>query len=157
MSAKEKNRRKKRTPQLVYTAAVSFYAFDRIFKWIALSGAELAPDGWLSFDLYRNTGIAFSIPFPNVLFWAIVLPVFAGLSAWFMRDRTRDPLVASVLFLVIAGAVSNIIDRIRYSATIDYILLFQTSAINLADFMIIGGIITLLVMKKSGGSRRKKT
>jgi lipoprotein signal peptidase len=47
---------------------------------------------------------------------------------------------------IIAGAVSNVIDRFIYGFTIDYIRIF-TSILNCADILIIIG--ALLLMKRS--------
>ena len=45
---------------------------------------------------------------------------------------------------VILGAVGNLADRIINGFTTDYILLFGHSAINLADLLIIFGILGIL-------------
>lgn len=112
----------------------------------------MAPGSWISFGLFRNTGIAFSIPVPDMLFWSVALPVFAGLVAVFRNFRKHDPAAASMIFIALAGAVSNLMDRIRHGVTIDYFLLFDFSAINLADVMIVGGIASALFLYGKRGS-----
>ena len=59
------------------------------------------------------------------------------------RENKTQILGASIL---IAGALSNLIDRMLYGVTIDYIRIF-TSIFNLADLAIVLGAVLLL--KKS--------
>ena len=57
------------------------------------------------------------------------------------------------LVLVIAGASSNLIDRVFFGFTIDYLRIL-TSVINVADIMIISGVLILLLPKKERGKLR---
>lgn len=54
--------------------------------------------------------------------------------------------------LLIAGALSNLIDRTVYGFTIDYIRMF-TSIFNLADLSIVVGAILLLKNEKTINTR----
>lgn len=46
--------------------------------------------------------------------------------------------------LLIAGAISNLIDRLRYGGVIDYFALPNLFVFNIADIVIISGLIGLL-------------
>ncbi|MFH1175453.1 MAG: signal peptidase II [bacterium] len=48
-------------------------------------------------------------------------------------------------FLLLAGGTSNLIDRIRFGKVIDYFKIGNFSQFNLADLMIYGGIILILI------------
>ena len=58
--------------------------------------------------------------------------------------RNGDRMRAGIFFLILLGAFSNLIDRAFYGATIDYLIFFNRSAVNLADGMIIAGLLGLI-------------
>jgi lipoprotein signal peptidase len=124
---------------LALGAAVLLCALDRLAKALALMLGERG-DGTLRFSLFRNDGIAFSIPVPDAAFWpvagvALLLIVTLVVRAW----RSGSPSLPW-LALILLGAASNAYDRIAYGATIDYLIVHR-SAVNIADGMIIAGII----------------
>jgi lipoprotein signal peptidase len=47
-------------------------------------------------------------------------------------------------------------DRFVYDFTVDYIILFGTSAINLSDLVIVGGATLLLLTSREKKLKRKK-
>ncbi|MDD5251593.1 MAG: signal peptidase II [Patescibacteria group bacterium] len=130
-------------PRLLGYAAAFGFLLDRLLK--ALTLAYPAPHGWVGvaeFTLFLNRGIAFSIGLPKPIFWLAVVGAAAVVLAAFVQAfRQKQKLSAAFLIVVMAGAASNLIDRILYSATIDYLLFFGVSAVNLADGLIIAGLI----------------
>ncbi len=139
----------KRTPWPWYVAAVFFFIVDRFLKMLALSHLTAAVGTPASFVLFLNRGIAFSLPVPPAVFWpaasfALIVIVYSFIVAFH-----RDPRAAAALFFVIAGAISNLIDRINLNATVDYLLFFQRSAVNIADGMVVGGLLFLLLRTKN--------
>lgn len=60
----------------------------------------------------------------------------------------RNDILPFAFYLIIAGAISNYIDRVFFAVTIDYLRVL-TSVINLADVMIVGGVILLIWKVKS--------
>jgi len=137
-----------KTPWPLYVVAALCFVTDRILKSVALSGFSLGQGSSISFILFRNTGIAFSIPVPGLIFWPAAVFAVILLLATFIRSIKRDRRVAGILFFIILGAASNLIDRATQHATIDYLLLFGRSAVNIADGMIVGGLLTLALQKK---------
>ena len=138
-------------PTTLTALGAGFFVIDRILKQAALGlTGSLGWSGLAEFTLFRNTGIAFSLPLPTAVFWPLAVGVLAVIAWFFVRSLTgrRDPVLASMLSLVILGAVSNMIDRGFYGATIDYLLFFGISAINLADVMIVGGVAGLLTRSR---------
>ena len=126
-----------------FVAAIACFALDRVLKLAALSRGEADAPGAVAFTLFRNEGIAFSLPLPAAIFWpaaALVLTVLLWMfaSAW-RTDRSR----AGVVLLVLLGAASNLYDRAAYGAIIDYLLFFNRSAVNVADGMIVAGLLAL--------------
>lgn len=141
-------RPKKLTPWPWYAAAVLFFMADRIFKRLALSHVSIGNGGPAAFALFLNKGIAFSLPVPKTVFWPAASIALLIILWSFARSLRRDRAAATALFIVLAGAGSNLMDRFSYNATIDYLLFFGRSAINIADIMIIGGLLALLLRPK---------
>jgi lipoprotein signal peptidase len=93
-----------------------------------------------------NADISWNIAIPNYVFWlfwtmAIVLLLFL----LFKNPATHKSIF---IILILAGAFSNIIDRINYGCVIDFIDLKLWPVFNLADVFIISGAILLLVKWK---------
>lgn len=59
----------------------------------------------------------------------------------------RNDKASAYLFIILGGA-SNLFDRLYYGYTIDYINFLNISFFNIADGMLIGGIVLLLIYKK---------
>ncbi len=118
---------------------------DRLCKALALSGLE-AGSAPLQFDLFRNEGIAFSLPVSGPVVWILSLAII-GWAAWTLRkDRVAgrfDRLAPLSLFIF--GAASNLFDRVVYGFTVDYLIFFQRSAVNIADGMILAGAFWLIL------------
>ena len=139
----------KKTPWPWYAAAVFFFILDRLFKNLALAHFARAVGSPASFILFMNHGIAFSLPVPAIIFWPAATIALLAIVASFTLAFRRDPPAATALFFVIAGAISNLLDRIQYNATVDYVLFFQRSAVNIADGMVVGGLLFLLLRRKN--------
>ena len=97
----------------------------------------------VSFRLHKNYGIAFDIPAPQSLIILVtLLIIFAAVYGLIVyKNQLR---VAVPLFLITAGGLGNLFDRVVHGFTVDYIILFTRSAINLSDVMIIVGVLALL-------------
>ncbi|HTK05321.1 MAG TPA: signal peptidase II [Candidatus Eisenbacteria bacterium] len=142
-SEKKQERLERERPWLWYAAAVLFFVIDRFLKEVAvIRGVDDSP-GMVSFSLFRNHGIAFSLPLRTDLYWPAALIIFVLLAVFFVRALKRDKVRAGILFMIILGAISNLLDRYLYAATTDYLIFFGWSAVNLADGMIVVGLIAL--------------
>ena len=133
-------------PWHVIIAAVVLFFVDRFLKYAALTTSPRPVNGPIAFALFRNTGIAFSIPVQQAIFWPIAWIVLILLIVMLYRAAAKKDLIgiALVIFLL-CGALSNLLDRAFYGATIDYLIFFRRSAVNLADGMIVAGVVALLV------------
>lgn len=131
-------------PWLIVSAAVLVLSADRWLKSIAWA-IEGGSDGLVAFSLFRNYGIAFSLRVPDVVYWPLAFGAVVALGAFAVRETRRGnrwarPLVAVTLL----GAASNLIDRAMLGYVIDYLIFFGVSAVNLADGLIVGGLLGLL-------------
>lgn len=104
---------------------------------------------FIDFFLHKNPGITGDIPVPM---W-IIAPVTIGVLL-FLIDRTsvqyrEQPIPTLGVIAVIAGATNNFIDRLVNGFTTDYLMLFNTSIINISDVLIIGGVLIILLYNKT--------
>lgn len=125
---------------------IGLFFIDRWFKAIALSGTELRfLPGVLDFALFKNTGIAFSLPFSGPLVWVVSVAILAAISLAASKEFQAgryDMLGAFGLFIF--GACSNLFDRVLYGFTVDYLIITSRSAVNLADGMILAGVLWMI-------------
>ncbi len=143
----------RREPRIVHIAVggVFLFGLDQGLKFLAMENPEFRSyliRPWLGWEYFENTGIAFSLPFPNLLL-IIVTPLLLGFMLRAIVRETHAPRPRTLLGtqLLFFGALSNFIDRLRFGATIDYIRV-ATSVVNLADIMIVLGVLLLLIRDK---------
>ncbi|MDP2940194.1 MAG: signal peptidase II [Candidatus Omnitrophota bacterium] len=101
-------------------------------------------------SLVLNKGIAFGL-FKNQILFYLVLPIMAIiwliLILFFSKESKQgiDRLYYFALSLILAGAISNLIDRLRFGFVIDFLDFRIWPVFNLADCAItIGVTITIL-------------
>lgn len=127
-------------------AFVGLFLLDRLLKHLALAGHETdIIAGAVRFDLFKNTGIAFSLPFSGPLVWVLSVAILAAVSLMAAREfRAKRFALAGAFGLFVFGACSNLFDRVTYGFTVDYLILFGRSAVNVADGMIVAGALWML-------------
>jgi signal peptidase II len=127
---------------------VVLFVLDRLLKAAALQGLSFSFfSGALKFELFRNGGIAFSLPVSGPIVWIVTALILVAVGGFAMKDwllGTRANAPAYVFFTL--GALGNLIDRIAYGFTDDYLIFFNRSAVNLADAMILAGAIWLVLL-----------
>lgn len=137
-------------------------ALDQLTKWIAVTRLEyLKPvpfiDGFWNWTLVHNYGAAFSFlsdagGWQRWFFTGLALVISGVLVAWLARTPRGDWRTALPFALVIAGAIGNVIDRIRYGYVVDFVDWYlgftelpHWPAFNVADACIVGGAIGLVL------------
>ncbi len=138
----------------IYIVASGFFLLlDQVLKYLARDNQDFVyylGTRFLGWEYYPNTGIAFSLPFPNWLL-VVVTPILITLLVFWILQKKKILLTTYLgLFLVTAGALSNFIDRLFFAVTVDYLRVF-TGVINLADILIVVGVGLLIL-----GEYRKK-
>lgn len=125
------------------------FILDRFGKWFALNllsekGVFIIPK-IAGFILERNQGIAYSIPLSGPVLIITVLIILALLVFILSRayQKKELPIIFS-LSLIIVGAFSNFLDRLRYDYVVDFITLTGWPVFNLADVMITVGVVIIL-------------
>jgi signal peptidase II len=153
-------------------AAVIACALDQALKLWLLYVFDLGSRGrvalapFVDLVLTWNTGISYGWfqqegPFGQ---WALlILKIVAVALLWIWLARAHSRLSALALGLIIGGAIGNAIDRYRYGAVVDFVLLhvettgwhFNWYVFNLADVAIVAGVAALLYESVLGGRAAK--
>ena len=98
----------------------------------------------------QNYGVSFGLFSREIPHWVLVLiALLVVILILYLMIISNKNLEKNAYFLIIAGAIGNIIDRILNSYVVDFISLhyemFYWPAFNFADIYITIGIIMLLV------------
>ncbi|MFA4880338.1 MAG: signal peptidase II [Candidatus Doudnabacteria bacterium] len=143
-----------------FALAGGLFILDQILKnwagYVLAGGPNFFILGhFFSLEFYRNYGIAFGIPLPAlssdgagpaVFFYSIAALLCVFLYYWgrkFLQRKDFSSLCG--LVLLGAGAFSNALDRLRFGYVIDYLNLAFWPVFNVADIMIVAGVVILLV------------
>lgn len=137
------------------TASLLFVAVllsDRLTKLATArlpSGESFAFGKVFALTTHKNFGLIADVPIPQWMIIAVTLAVIVGICVIirkFLNESKPTPIFA--LTLVLAGAIGNLWDRLAYDFVMDWILLFQTSVINIADIAIASGVLWLLLAER---------
>ncbi|MBM3248405.1 MAG: signal peptidase II [Candidatus Omnitrophica bacterium] len=96
-----------------------------------------------------NTGIAFglfknqTVLFSAISFFVIVLIIFSILEQ--KRRKDINHLEVFALYLILSGAIGNLIDRFRFGYVIDFLDFRVWPVFNIADSAITIGMILILI------------
>ena len=119
--------------------------------------------GFFNITHVRNPGAAFGFlaaapPMFRYTFFIVVTVAAILLILHYLRNsRIEAPSLVSALALILAGAVGNLIDRVRFGEVVDfldvYIVSYHWPAFNVADSAITVGaaiLIVVLLQKRKG-------
>ena len=130
-----------------------------IMAHVPLNRAISVIPGFFNIVYYRNTGAAFGIlnagGTMRTVFLIAVSAAALVIIAIVLR-HSRDILLSLALTLIGAGAVGNLIDRVRFGAVVDFLDLYagpyHWPAFNVADTAITCGVLIALYSSYSGKS-----
>lgn len=131
-----------------------FLLLDQFLKVIARNNpysSSYIIDPWLGWEYLQNYGIAFGLPVTQFIVVPVSFIIIGGLLIYTIQKHTKTFLFSLGSSLVIWGALSNIIDRMFFGFTTDYIRIIS-SVINIADIMIVLGA-SLLVLSEYNEKR----
>jgi len=112
------------------------FAIDQSIKYFFMKTPRFAE------GVFINNDFAWGLPVPNNLTALIMILILFLLI--FFAVKKKEP----GLWIIIAGAFSNLIDRIFYSGVIDYIHTPFGGVINIADAMISFGVLAIILNAK---------
>ncbi len=143
---------------LVLATAISvlLIGLDQFSKWLAVTCLKgqnpfVIWDGVFEFYYFENTGAAWGMMKNQQLFFYILTIVFCAVVVFeiyrLYKEPRYTPFVYS-LFLVLAGAVGNFIDRIANKYVIDflYFKLINFPIFNLADCYITIAVVLVMLL-----------
>jgi len=128
---------------------------DEAIKFFALGHFpdehSLVDPGSFALAIHKNWGIAFDIPFKMHLI--VIVSAIIGIALLWVayKNFRQKPTVAFSAVMIVLGAIGNMYDRVAYGFTVDYLILFGRSAINISDVVIVAGVVTLLYASRVRG------
>jgi signal peptidase II len=146
-----------RTKEYIGYGVLFLWAFiaDRLTKYWVLNylTSPYEITSFLSFEFVMNRGVAWGFfhseaQTPFVLLSLMIFGVMMLLASFAYNRLNEESLIVGEV-LVIAGAFSNIIDRVVYQGVIDFIVFswgsFAFPAFNIADFCVVLGVAIMFV------------
>ena len=120
--------------------------FDQVTKMILINQNITIIPNFFAFNYIQNTGVAFNIGTNNIITIIIINVIIIGLIIKFIKDNDLNIGALISLFIVLAGGISNLIDRIFRGFVIDFIdvNIFNFPNFNIADICIVLGIVFLI-------------
>jgi signal peptidase II len=125
---------------LILFLAIFFIGVDQLLKFTAIQ--KNLPDWEIFLNNFCNSGISLGLEINQCFFW------FFWLMALIFLLILIKKFNSFFLWLVLAGALSNFIDRFFYGCVVDYISIWNFPIFNLADFFISFGFIGFLVYQQ---------
>jgi len=121
---------------LVIVSSVIF--LDQLSKFLAarflqLNTPVILIKNFLYITLVHNRGAAFGM-FKNQLLLFVLISFFTTLLIFHHLKSKKNPIILKIsLSLILAGAIGNLIDRLRFGFVIDFLDLRFWPVFNLAD------------------------
>ncbi len=136
--------------------AVVAFSIDQIVKIVLVEGlwSGFVVNDWLQIKLVFNHGIAFGFGDG----YGIIISSVAFILFAYLMYANRDWLYKTVAVqvgvgLLLAGAISNLLDRLRFDGgVVDYIDVSFYSIFNIADIIIFVGVVLLVIEYWRGNS-----
>ena len=134
------------------TRFLVFFSFglivlDRLSKWFILKNPDFYSGRFIDLKLFKNSDLYFfslNPIFLNLIIGAVLLLL---VFLFFRSFKKKDIVLTSGFSLIILAGLSNFFDRLYFGYVIDWIKIFilPISIFNIADVMIITGIICLIL------------
>lgn len=150
----------KKSYLIFFITALVIIALDQVTKILVVSNLQLHDsvplvNGFLNLVHVRNPGAAFGFLakapawFRSVFFIAVTVGAILLILYYLKQTGAGDKNQVVALSLIFAGAVGNLIDRIRFGEVIDFIDVYISThhwpAFNVADSAISVGALLLLL------------
>ena len=108
--------------------------------------------GFIHFHLVKNFGLGFGLNFGLLINLIVISAALLFFIYYYFLHRRELSYWARIIFvLILAGAISNIIDRLYLGYVRDFIDVGLGFTFNLADAMIVIGLV--LIVFKQGTSK----
>jgi signal peptidase II len=146
---------------IVLAITLPVILMDQLTKaWIIaalpLHDAHSVIDGFFNIIHVRNPGAAFGFlagaapVFRSIFFVAVTLAAILLILHYLRTAQSEEFLLVGSLALILAGAVGNLIDRVRFGEVVDFLDVYigthHWPAFNVADAAISSGACTLAIL-----------
>lgn len=91
--------------------------------------------------IFHNYGIIFGWIQSELVGYVLLVFGFLLLIYIIIQQKKQGIINYLAIILIVAGALANLIDRLRFGYVVDYIHFFNLNVFNLADILIFLGII----------------
>ncbi|WP_268801905.1 signal peptidase II [Sporanaerobacter acetigenes] len=148
----------KEEQDLLYGIFILIILLDQFTKQVAVKYLKLGEpliliENFLSFTYVENRGAAFGILQNKKIFFLIITVAVIFFVVFFLKKNFYhlSKLMKVSLVMLIAGAVGNLIDRIRLGYVIDFISVrfsngYYFPVFNVADSFIVISTILIVIM-----------
>lgn len=139
---------------LLFGVAGLIIILDQVTKALVRAnipfGEQWMPVEWLApyfrFVYWHNTGAAFGLFQDGGLIFAILALLVSGfIIYYFPQVPKEEKLVRVALAMQMAGALGNLIDRLRFGPVTDFISVMDFAVFNVADSSITIGVGLLIL------------
>jgi len=144
-----------------YLLCLALVIFDQLTKQIVVSlftlGESMVINSFVSWTYIQNTGAAFSFlsgggEIQKAFLLAVSLFVSAMLMVWIHKTPAMHRQRLFGQFILLSGALGNLLDRAQYGYVIDFIDVhyenYYWPVFNVADSLIFIGVILLLFERR---------
>jgi len=140
-----------------YTLFFSLFLLDRITKWIVISSRDTlhTVTSWLACNVHLNRGVSWGILHSHSegLFACVTLLVIlitCGVAMHAVYQWYHGKSVYGQV-MILAGSISNIVDRMVYGGVIDFVQVHIGSwsfpTFNIADIAIVLGVCIMIAQE----------
>jgi len=133
----------------VYALIATILFFDQLCKFLILKYIGLNTTYDIIKDIFSitpllNTGGGFGI-LPGQTPFFILVSVFATvyIISILLKRKIKEKILLYSISMILAGALGNLIDRLRFGAVVDFIDFKIWPVFNIADSSITVGVIIL--------------
>jgi len=136
---------------LIFNLSFALFALESFIKYYLILNKVPMQGFYLFLKIIQiifipNQNIAFNLPLPQFLIIVIVIVILILLALiWWQSLIIGNLTQILALSLIMLGALSNLVDRLLFGYVIDYINLFIWPVFNLADVMIVAGVIIYIL------------
>lgn len=130
---------------------------DQFTKYLAVTHLKNKPsitliENWLNLTYVENSGAAFGMFQNATIFFAVItIIVVFGILYYLLREvNNNDIFLNLTLVIIMAGAIGNLIDRLRLGFVIDFIHsplggIYNFPVFNFADMYITISAILIII------------